>query len=649
MTFLAPVAMSIAAAIALPALLALYLLKLRRRPVRVSAALFWPVARKEVQANVPFARPRFSWLLVLHLLALACALLALGRPAITHAGPSSADRVIILLDRGASMSATDTPQGKSRLARAKAAADTLVDSQGRGSNTARIAVIAFGAEATTVSSFTTSRSLLHSAINAVTPTDQPSRLAPAMDLARALAGDGEETTVTCVLISDGGITDLNKVGAAPGLIRYEPIAGEKHPDNLGIVAFAGERDAEEPSVVHLFAQLSNAGDRAVSVGVVLSLGDTELERKGVEIPAAAGEPGMLALPLSARVTRGGVLSLRIDRADVLASDNQAWLVVPEPVRPFLWLVRPEGAAGSRSDALPAGSWMLETALGEMHVAGVVALTPEEYESRAKRGAFEGVSLVVFDRVSPAEKPPIPSLAFGGFVPAAGLEQLPAHTGPTPAVFWSREHPVTRSLSLDSLDIAKAIKLRVTSKDSTQIVQGADGPLVVASIDDSIRRVDVAFDLTASNWTIQTSFPVFLASAIDWLTSRGDAARCAAVRTGEPATVQATAAGEVTVTSGEHAAITTRASSPGPVQIGVLEHAGDYVVRTGGVKAAAHLAVNLCSASESALAAASELTIAGHTLETGAPVPGVREIWHWFVVAGLVLLSIEWVAYARALN
>lgn len=651
MIFLAPGAMAIAAALAFPALLALYLLKLRRRPVRVSAALFWPVARKEAQANVPFARPRLSWLLLLHLLALACAVLALGRPALIHAGPSSGDRVIILLDRGASMSATDTPDGKSRLDRAKAAADAIVDAQSRGGDTSRIAIIAFGAEATTVSSFTTSRSLLHSAIAAITPTDQPSRLAPAMDVARALAGDGEESTIACILISDGGITDLDKVGTAPGSIKYEPIAGDKHPRNLGIVAFAGERDAQEPSVVHLFAQLANAGDTPVSVGVILSLGDKELARKGLEVPAAAstGEPGTLALPLSARVTQGGVLSLRIDRPDVLASDNQAWLVLPEPNRPFLWLVRPEGAAGANSDALPAGSWMLEAALGEMRVAGLVTLSPEEYESRAKRGAFEGVSLVVFDRVSPLAKPPIPSLAFGAFVPAAGLEKLPADTGPTPAVFWSREHPVTRSLSLDSLDIAKAITLRVTGKDSTEIVRGADGPLAVASIDSGIRRVAVAFDLTASNWTIQTSFPVFLASAIDWLTSRGDATKCAAVLTGEPATVQAPAAGDFALTpsTGGAAAITTRAAAPGPLQVGILERVGEYVVR--GDKVETHLAVNLCDANESTLASMGELSISGRKVEAGGLAPGKREIWHWFVVVALVLLSIEWVAYARALN
>lgn len=646
MTFLAPVAMAVAAALAFPALLALYLLKLRRRPVRVSAALFWPVAREEVQANVPFARPRFSWLLVLHFLALACGVLALGRPALVGTGPDGRERVIVLLDRGASMSAADTPEGKSRLERAKDAAQALIDAQSRGGESSQMAIIVFGAEASAVSSFTTSRSLLKAAVRAITPTDQPSRLGPAMDVARALAGDGEELGATCVLISDGGISDLGKVGAAPGVLKYQAIGGEGAGiDNLGIVAFAGERDAQEPSVVRLFAQVINTNPAPVSVGVVLSLGETELLRRGVEVPGAGQSgPGALALPLEARLAQAGVLSLRLERPDALASDNQAWLVLPEAARPLLWLVRPEGAGGG--ERVPAGSWMLEAALAEMRVAGVVVQSPEEYESRAQRGGVQGVGLVVFDRVTPATKPPVPSLVFGGFVPAAGLDKVPGELGATPAVFWSREHPVTRSLALDTLDIAGGLNLKVTSRDSIEVVRGTDGALVVASNDGGVARLVVGFDLTRSNWTIQTSFPVFLASAIDWLTRRGEATKCAAFVTGEPVRVFAPGGGDVTVTPQGGPGLSVRANGPGELQLGFLERVGAYEVK--GPGAVGNLAMNLCDAGESTLAKVSTLEVAGRVIQAGGVSPGRREVWQWLVLAGLVLLTIEWVAFARAM-
>ena len=123
MIFLAPAAAVVGAALAVPALLALYLLKLRRRPVRVGSILFWPAAERDVQANVPLRWVRPSWLLLLHLLILGCLLTAMGRPALSDGGDAAA-RTVLLIDASASMLAADAgPAGGeavTRLERAKA-------------------------------------------------------------------------------------------------------------------------------------------------------------------------------------------------------------------------------------------------------------------------------------------------------------------------------------------------------------------------------------------------------------------------------------------------------------------------------------------------------------------------------------------------
>src|SRR5262247_1796467 len=125
MTFLAPMAALAAAAITAPILLILYMLRLRRRPVRVSTIMFWPVAAEDAQANEPLRWLRPSWLLFLHAAVLALLLLALARPAVM--GPGAADRLVILIDRSASMSAADMPDGKTRLDAAKARAARLIE------------------------------------------------------------------------------------------------------------------------------------------------------------------------------------------------------------------------------------------------------------------------------------------------------------------------------------------------------------------------------------------------------------------------------------------------------------------------------------------------------------------------------------------
>src|SRR5262249_55611964 len=105
-TFLSPLTAIVAAAVTVPALLVLYFLKLRRRAVRVSSTLLWERAVQDLQVNTPFRWLRASWILLLQLLLLGLLVTALGRPAI-DAGPAAGPRVILLVDRSASMSALD--------------------------------------------------------------------------------------------------------------------------------------------------------------------------------------------------------------------------------------------------------------------------------------------------------------------------------------------------------------------------------------------------------------------------------------------------------------------------------------------------------------------------------------------------------------
>src|SRR6202000_2952673 len=159
---LSPLSGLIAAAIALPLLLVLYFLKLRRREMPVPSTFLWKKAIQDLQVNAPFQRLRRNLLFLLQLLLLLFLLLALARP-VTNYRPGAGKATVILIDRSASMSAKDIQGGKSsRLEEAKKRAKELVDSMGRH---ARGMVIAFDDSAETIQPWTTDAAALRRAID----------------------------------------------------------------------------------------------------------------------------------------------------------------------------------------------------------------------------------------------------------------------------------------------------------------------------------------------------------------------------------------------------------------------------------------------------------------------------------------------------
>src|SRR3954465_13969831 len=112
-TFLNPWTAAAAAAVAIPALLVLYFLKLRRREMAVSSTLLWKKAVQDLQVNAPFQKLRRNLLLLLQLLLLLFLLLALSRP-VTFFQPGAGKSTVLLIDRSASIATRDAGGGKSR-------------------------------------------------------------------------------------------------------------------------------------------------------------------------------------------------------------------------------------------------------------------------------------------------------------------------------------------------------------------------------------------------------------------------------------------------------------------------------------------------------------------------------------------------------
>jgi len=322
MAFLAPAELFLAAAIAGPLLLLLYVLKLRRRPVRVGSILFWTPAIQDAQANEPFQRPRFSWLLVLHFIILLLVVCAVGRPVLKDA-QAMGDRTVIILDASASMAATDANSQGTRLDRAKAKAIDrikLILGGGGGfggfmASPRRVCLITSSAETTLTTPFTASASLLSDAVNAVQQTDQPGNLAAAVALARSASSTADEQMTTAngaaiMVLTDGG--EQAKPSAStegsqrsgitfPG-VTFEYIgapASTPAPKNAGLTLLTVRRDTRKLDTIRAFIQVSSNALEEWTIPITLSLNGRIIAQRPVTVAARAGPD---ALPARATLT-----------------------------------------------------------------------------------------------------------------------------------------------------------------------------------------------------------------------------------------------------------------------------------------------------------------------------------------------------------
>jgi von Willebrand factor type A domain/Aerotolerance regulator N-terminal len=695
LTFLSPFPALIAAAISLPALLVLYFLKLRRRPVRVSSTLLWEQATRGLQVNVPFRFIRPSWLLLLQLLILAAFLLALARPAL-NMGAGTPEKVILVIDRSASMNARDgaavsapragaaTPPS-TRLEEAKARALRALEELTQASSGSSFAVIELAAEPRLVAPFTQDRDALRSTIESIEPSDQPGDLLATLRLCSAmLTGEASESTRSrpglVMLFSDGAFPPAAEGYTLTGAqFRYQRIGAppttgasvDAGRDNVGIVALSARRDWDDPALVRLFVRVRSARAAPLAVPLVLSVDGTEVDRKAIEVPGAAAlepppssgtQPAETTATFALTRREGGIVTISIDRPDLLDADNSASLVLDAATKPQILLVTPdqpaaptEIAPGQPSQPPRAPEWIITDVIHELKLPMRV-MSASLFEREMASQSPPAPDLVIFDRVRATRVPAAPSISFGAGLPIGGLTlDPPAPDSPgTYVLSWQRTHPLLRDVALDTVFIARPMTLHAApgAPPVTEIARGNAGPPIAVVDDRGTRRIIVAFELAYSNWPLNVGFPIFISQAIDYLTMHAADRAGTFATTSQPADILVpTGTRRVVLAGPQRLERTLGEGEPTPsglrrVSLGVLEHAGVYRVEgvphaDGTAAPAPSIAVNLLDETESSLAVADQLRVSGQTVAGAGPGQEPLELWPYLVAAALVILTIEW--------
>lgn len=573
MTWLTPAIAGIAAAIAVPSLVILYFLKLRRRDVEISTTLLWKKTIQDIQANAPFQRLRRNILLLLQLIVLAGILAAVGQPQF-HGEVTSGKQRVILIDRSASMSATDGDPDRvgeesgamTRLDKAKETALKLVDAMrepgvlGNGESDEAMLIV-FDTTAEVRQQFTTDKAKLRAAINSIEPSDAPSLLSEALRLARAHLPDRllndvvkneagevvseENITVegvkaggaTIHLFSDGRLPDAEQaITSREDTVTFIQV-GRTDAANIGITAMRADRAFDSPVEVSLYVGLQNTGRAAQDVELELLIDGVTARVTTITVPAATPpvdlgddadedaralaatlpwKPGVTGRAFEFQQGEGGVFAVQIraadPAADLLAVDNRSWMIVPPARRLSVAVVS-------------TGNVFLTTALEGLPLSRLVQYEPGQYDAAAASGEIAAFDVVVFDDWLPTigAGPGLPAGRFLvlGAIPLPLGEAAGAERSRAVMLDWRRDHPVMGMLLLDKLQILSQPDL-VIPEDSGAIVlaETDQGPAIVELTGAQTRAMVVPFDLFESNWPFDVSFVVFVGASVNYLGQEG---------------------------------------------------------------------------------------------------------------------------------
>jgi len=657
----------------------LYILKLRRRRVRVPFSKLWDRVLREKESTSLFRRLKRLFSLLLQLLFLFLLTAALGDPRLSTEVLEGRN-IVLLLDTSASMKARDAEGGQTRMEEALEQSRRII----RGMNGADVLmVVRMDAQVTPLSGFESDEKALLNVLSEIQATDTRADLLRALKLAGdALRG---KKNPLLILVGDGaypeelvGLVDLDDksgqrirakappktpaaktrrkkktASAGPELARVDlrgitarfiPVGRSR--DNVGIVAFNARRYVRNKLSFEVFLEVVNYRKQTTEVDLQLYADDQLIDVQRLKLGpeqtarytcdpdarqrkrkawcdlAATGEM------LEARLVAPGSTAEKPRALDAFPPDDRAFALLPQRKKQKVLLV-------TKGNLFLEGAMLLEPNLEVLRVA------PRAYSDTLARK----VDAIIFDGSYPATTPTTHFLvinppASGGPFKVTGRLRLPLITD------QDTSHPVMRWVTLKDVNISDSASF--AAEPGVKVLAASfKQPVIVARRRGGTKIAAFGFDLTRSDLPLRVAFPILILNTLDWFAGDSEGL-VTSYRTGEtwevpvpgPPTAQT-----VRVTRPDGGQVVAPVSDGRALVHGVL--AGVYRVEGDG-GATRQIAANLADPVESQVGPRRDLVLGGRTLErpSGFGAGLRREIWIYLLLAAVLLSLVEWLTYNR---
>jgi hypothetical protein len=637
-----------------PAIVLLYFLKLKRRPLEVPSTYLWHKSIEDLHVNSIWQRLRNNLLLYLQVAVVLFIILAVLRPS-WHALHLSGSRLVLLIDNSASMQATDVKPN--RLEEAKRRVGELID-QMRSGDSAML--ISFSNTARVEQNFTDNRQQLREALAGIRPSQRPTNIAEALKLAAGLVNPGQANEKSTDLRVAGTKLFIFSDGRFPPVPNFElgnleptfvPI-GHSDAANVGIVAFGVSRPDDQNGKLQAFARLGNYGSKAVEVLLKLFVNDQVRATDADRLSIPPGETRGLAFDLPG--FDSGVLRLQAETGDQLAVDDQAWTIVSPPRRARVLLITPKN---ERLEQVLTTKAAAEVA--DVRVEKPAFLKSKTYQDQVELGMWD---LVIFDRTPPAKMPRTNTFLIGCVPPEGNWKAKPEVTLPQ-IIDAAVSHRLMQWVDINEIQKVITATPLVVPGGGTVLIDSDAGPLLAIApregFEDLVLGMVLVEERAAADgsralyrntdWPWRVSFATFVFNLLADRAGGQDLTASGAYRPGMPVSLEASDSHtglDVQVPSG--AMVRLPPSTSGKLTFTATDELGVYRVLSGG-KLVQQFAVNLLDPTESSIRLPSDPVLKIGYVEVAGKtgwVAGHREIWRELVLASLVIALLEWLIYLR---
>ncbi len=475
--------------------IALYLLKQRRRRVQVATLLFWDKILKDEQTVTSLARLRKLLSLLLQLLFIALLVFALARPLVSDS-LTGARRIVLFLDTSASMLVREGDGV--RFDEAKSQALNLIKGLAQGDT---MMLVTVDRHPTVIRPFTNSKRELEAAIETLSPVHTETDFAAALEILDHLPESRQDTQV--YLVTDGAFPP---VPYTPGEdLQFAYLRVGEAENNVGITKFQARPLPDSPRDFQVHLEVANATDQTVTAELEFRLNGALTDAWELTLPPHDS----VQHRFSQYSATGGAIEVFLDSPDAFPIDNRAFgrLAPLPPVKVQLVM---------------EGNLFLESALLTDQNVDLDVVDPAE----AKPAENYDVTIWA---VAPPEETPAGNSVFVHHWPpdldivAEGELKSPLITD------WERNHPINRHLALQNVSIRSARK--ITAPDSfLPLIRSFDNPLLLlqesnpganAPADAAEKRkvLIFAFDPLATDLPLRVAFPILIANAVHYFQGR----------------------------------------------------------------------------------------------------------------------------------